>query len=320
MPFVSVKNGKIHSAKLEYNLAEHCNFSCDECSHLSPYMPVRYADLEVFRRDLKALNEVYHVGRFRFVGGEPFLNKDILRFIQTVRELGFADKIQICSNGSLIQKVDEEVFRQIDMLSISWYPDDRMDQQKVDYAREMCEKHGVEFKLEKIERFRAMQLDEPIRDPALLDEVYRTCQIAHSWYCQTVYEGYFYLCSRPLFTNAYLAQKGLKAPDYRKIDGIPLHAPDLLGRLKTYLESPTPIASCAYCLGSVGKYVPWKQLNLAERRTTQTLPRRAEDSIDRARMRYLDRVTRVERRVLKLVPSLRLARALGMVKNGPIQD
>lgn len=320
MPFVSIKDGKIRSIKIEYNLAEHCNFSCDECSHLSPYMPVRYAEIDTFKRDLTALAQVYRVGRFRFVGGEPLLNKEILQFIRAVRDSGIAEKIQICSNGSLIQKVDEAVFAEIDMLSISWYPDPRTDQEKIDYATAMCEKHNVELKVEKIERFRGMQLDEPIRDPQLLGEVYETCQIAHSWYCQTFYEGRFYLCSRPLFTNAYLEQKGIKAPDYRQIDGIPLHEPDLLNRIHTYLTSPTPIASCAYCLGTVGKYVPWRQLDLKERKTSQTLARTADTMVDKPRMRYLARVTHVEKRILKRIPSLRLSRVLNVIKNGPIQD
>ena len=320
MPFVRVKDGRIHSAKIEYNLAEHCNFSCDECSHLSPYMPVRYSSLETFRTDLAALAQAYHVGRFRFVGGEPFLHKELLSHIRAVQESGIADKIQICSNGSLIQKVDPQVFASIDMLSISWYPDARMDQEKIDYAKKMAEEHKFELKIEKIDRFRAMQLDEPIRDRETLQQVYDTCQIAHAWYCQTFYEGQFYLCSRPLFTNAYLAQKGVKAPDYRRTDGVPIHAPDLLARLQTYLASPTPIASCDYCLGTVGKYVPWRQLDLSERRTTQQIPRRVEEAVDRPRLAYLNTFVRVEKRVLKRVPSLRLSRALNLLKNGVIQD
>lgn len=320
MPFVSVKQGKIQSVKIEFNLAEHCNFSCDECSHLSPYMPTRTASLDTFKRDLDALGAVYHVGRFRFVGGEPFLHKDILSFIRAVRDSGFAEKIQICSNGSLIQKVPDEVFQEIDMLSVSWYPDARTDQAKVDYAKEKCERFGTVFKLEKIDRFRAMNLDQPIEDKVLLDQIYKTCQIAHSWYCQTFYDGHFYLCSRPLFTNPYLEHKGLKAPDLRKVDGIPLHAPDLSARLLRYLSSDTPILSCKYCLGTVGKYVPWRQLNLEERRTTDQLERGAEAMVDQARLNYLRAWTRVERSFLKRVPSLRAARALNIVKNGPIQD
>ena len=48
MPFVVERGGFLCSNKLEYNLVDHCNLSCRECSHLSPYvrknaLPSRYS-------------------------------------------------------------------------------------------------------------------------------------------------------------------------------------------------------------------------------------------------------------------------------------
>lgn len=320
MPFVTVKDGKIHSIKIEYNIVDHCNFSCDDCSHLSPWLSPKASALDVFKRDLATLEKVYHVRRFRFVGGEPFLHPDLLSFIRAVRESGIADTIQICSNGSLIKRVDERVFAEIDLLSISWYPDERMDEDKIAYAREMCAKHKTHLKVERIERFRTMRLDEPVRDRETLQDLYDTCQIAHSWYCQTFYEGVFYLCSRPIFTNAYLEKKGLNAPDLRKADGVPLDAPDLREKLLAYLTSDTPIASCAWCLGTVGKHQPWRNMVLSERKDTAVVERTAEQMVDRRRLQYLRAWAKLEKSVLKRVPSLLLARGLTMVKNAPIGD
>jgi molybdenum cofactor biosynthesis enzyme MoaA len=69
MPSVSVSEGKIVSLKIEYNLTEHCNYGCAECSHFSPYLAKKESSLATFVHDLEALAKVLRVYRFRFVGG-----------------------------------------------------------------------------------------------------------------------------------------------------------------------------------------------------------------------------------------------------------
>ena len=48
MPFVTVVAGRLHAQKLEYNLVDHCNLSCRECSHLSPFLRAHAIPLETF--------------------------------------------------------------------------------------------------------------------------------------------------------------------------------------------------------------------------------------------------------------------------------
>lgn len=319
MPFIKVKNGKIRSAKLEFNLVAHCNYSCAECSHLSPYMKISNASIDSFKRDIGALSEVYRVKRFRFVGGEPLLNKDVLLFIRVVRESGIADKIQICTNGSTLHKTSDEVFREIDMLSISWYPDSRCDQAKVARAIDRCNAYDVKLKIEKIDRFRLMQLGTPTANP-LLSRIYDSCQIAHTWGCQTFLNGIFYLCSRPLFTASYLSQKGLAAPSFQEIDGCPIHQEDLLDRLISYLQRRDPLESCKYCLGTAGKYIKWRQMGRSEIQSALPIEREAQAAIDPTRLRYLLAWKRAERGILAVVPSLRLARSLNLIQNLTIRD
>jgi hypothetical protein len=164
-----------------------------------------------------------------------------------------------------------------------------------------------------------MQLTEPIADPRLVGEVYRSCQIAHSWYCQTFLDGFFYLCSRPLFTATYLQMRGREAPDLRRIDGVALHEPDLRDRLEAYLSRAEPLESCRHCLGTVGKRIEWGQMPLAERRSTAPLERDAEDAVSRPVLAYLLRWERAERLLLRAFPSLRLARALTVVKEATMR-
>ncbi len=320
MPFVAITDGVIWATKLEFNLAAHCNYACDECSHFSPHLAPALADYDNFVRDLKALARVYRVRRFRFVGGEPFLHKGILDYVEAVRSAGIASAIQVCSNGSLLHKVDDAVFRAIDMLSISWYPDDRCDADKIELVRRKCREHGVQLKVERIDRFREMQLDEAIADEGLVDHIYRSCQIAHAWGCQTFLDGYFYLCSRPLFLGQYLALKGIHLGHAPQAEGVALHEDGLLERLQAYLHRTQPLPSCRYCLGTVGRHGQWRRLDTEARRRPPRLDRSAAEHVDHNRMRYLLAFSRMEGALLGLVPSLRLARVLSVIKNLPIGD
>jgi GTP 3',8-cyclase len=320
MPPVIVAQGRIWAEKFEYNLVEHCNFACDQCSHFSPYLVRGFPALDVFKADLSALARAYHVRRFRFLGGEPLLRKDIVDFIAVVEECGIADKIEICTNGSLFPHVDDEVFQRIDRLSISWYPDPRCDESKIDFARRKCAEFGVTLKVDRINHFRAMNVDDPIQDEQLVDRIYRSCLIAHSWGCQTIHRGQFYLCSRPIFTPAYLQKTGRTVPDLAAEDGCPLHEPDLLVRLVKYLSRESALASCAYCLGTAGVYAPWHSLTPDQRKKPTPAARDASQRISRVRMRYLLGFGYLERKILKAFPARRLARALNLLKNLPIRD
>jgi len=286
MPVIALNRDRIRSIKVEYNLTEHCNYGCDQCSHLSPYMTKKESALETFNLDLAALAEVIRFHRFRFVGGEPLLHRDLLTHIKAVRASGIAEEIQVCTNGALLDRTPEEVFAAIDTLTISWYPDPHCDQAKIDRALEICGRVGTKVGVLKIDKFRRMQVAQPIEDQRLVKDIYDTCEIAHTWYCQTFYEGRFYLCSRPLFTGPYLAKLGMEAPDFRALDGIPLHEPRLKERLADALRSKRPLAACRYCLGTVGRNQSWRQLSPAERKAPDRPTVALSDMLDRGRLRH----------------------------------
>lgn len=285
MPLVSVRDGRISCLKIEYNVTEHCNYGCDQCSHLSPYMARKESSLAGFRADVAALARVMRVHRFRFVGGEPLLHRELLAHIGAVRESGIASEIQVCTNGALLDRTPDEVLAAIDTLTISWYPDERCDEGTIARAVATCARLGTRVGVLRTDRFRAMQVAAPIADHALVRDIFGTCEIIHDWSCHTFYEGRFYLCSRPLFTGSYLARTGMRAAeDFRELDGVPLHAPRLKERLLEALRSDRPLAACRHCLGTVGKERPWRQLSAAERKRPTPEAAAPESLIDRRRL------------------------------------
>jgi hypothetical protein len=319
MPFVATRDQRIRSVKLEYNAVRHCNYACTECSHFSPHMRAGRADPAQFGIDVDTLADVLRVGRFRFVGGEPLLHPDLPDLVERVRVSGLARSIEVVTNGSLLHKVSDDLLGAIDYLSVSWYDDPRCDDAKITRAEEACRRTGTTLKVKRVSEFRLMQLTTPTADTKLQSDIFRTCQIAHSWYCQTFADGYFFLCSRPLFTNAYLDQCGVGVPDLRLADGIPLHAPALRDRLERYLKRSDPLESCRYCLGTVGQPIPWRAMTREERLQNEPLDRRAEESVSQPLLAYLSRWERLERTLLRRLPRLWLARLMQVVKEATMR-
>jgi GTP 3',8-cyclase len=319
MPFVTEKAGRLHGHKLEYNLADHCNLSCRECSHFSPYLRKYSASIESFERDLSRLAEVYRVHRFRFVGGEPLLNREILRFVQAVRASGIATQIEVVTNGLLLDRLDEQVLRHLDSIAVSAYPAAGDLGPALRATQALCDRYGVHLQVEHIDRFRRMQVPERISDESFVRTIFNSCLIAHTWSCQTFYEGFFYLCSRPIYTDSYLQKVGAAPGHFRQVDGIALHKPELGARLRAYLRATKPLSACQYCLGTVGKYEPHTQLDPSERKHP-SVPAAASDSIDTARLRSSLRWHRVTRAILNRVPSLHVSRLLAMAETAIIGD
>jgi hypothetical protein len=319
MPFVAQKDGLLYAHKLEYNLVDHCNLSCRECSHLSPYVRKNSVSLDIFERDLWRLAEVYRVQRFRFVGGEPLLNRDIVRFAQAVRASRIAAEIEVVTNGLLLHRLDEQLLQHLDSISVSVYPAAGDLTQALRSTQRLCRRHGVRLKVEHIDRFRRMEVPSAMTDASFVEGIFKSCLIAHTWSCQTFYSGFFYLCSRPIYTDSYLQKLGAPQRHFREVDGVALHEPGLRARLHAYLRSPQPLSACQHCLGTVGQYVPHVQVDASERKHPAT-PAGASESIDAARLRRLLRWERVSSAILKRVPSLRVSRLLAMAQTAVVGD
>lgn len=89
------------------SVTSRCTFNCRHCVSLMPYFKEQYTYTpKEIATDLSALfhGGVDYLASYYLVGGEPFLNKDLGKIIETVYEK-FSDRIgciQIISNGSII--------------------------------------------------------------------------------------------------------------------------------------------------------------------------------------------------------------------------
>ncbi len=113
---------------VEIHAADHCNLNCKNCSMFCGLMEEeQFADYEETRRGVLKLREFFdHVKKFRIIGGEPLLNRELYRYIDLAREVFPDTDIRLITNGILVPQMSDRLknsLREHDVtLIITQYP------------------------------------------------------------------------------------------------------------------------------------------------------------------------------------------------------
>lgn len=262
---------------LEVNATEHCNVTCAGCSHLSPIMRKKNLDVGVLEQDLDRLSAVYHAAGVKVLGGEPLLHPDLTGLLGVVRSSGIAPRISICTNGVLLHRMSPEVWKLIEHMEVSIYPGTRLDRLDVGAVKRAAAEAGVDLEMIEYFTFRKSYSETDVLSDDLVPRVFRSCQVAHHWNCQTVHEGVFYRCPQSLFLSRRFGGSG---------DGVALDAPDLRDQLAGLLTRSEPLEQCKRCVGTVGISFPHYQ---AERKNWGEVQQgHPDDMVDHDRLAELE--------------------------------
>lgn len=87
--------------QFEVSLADHCNISCQMCDHFSQLSEEYFQDYETYEKDIRQLGKVFDhkIGLISFLGGEPLLNNEIIKFLKVTREQFPDGELLILTNG-----------------------------------------------------------------------------------------------------------------------------------------------------------------------------------------------------------------------------
>jgi len=276
--------------KLEYNVTHHCNLKCDHCDHLSPFFGPKDAEfnrsisLPEFEKHIGVLSRHIHSEEFLILGGEPLLHKNVLEFLKLVKDSKICDKTVLVTNGFLLGNQDDELFRLVDKITISFYPSQPLKQEAIDKARERCQEHSVELEIFDQPKFSMSIVGIKNEDARLVDGIFNTCTVAWTQRCYALHDGYVYRCSRAPFIAYKLQRQGLIPHDFSKEDGLKLEDTDDFGaKAEEYFNRTTPLKSCSWCLGSVGKRVQHRQLSKTEINDEVWARHSIDESIDRVK-------------------------------------
>lgn len=128
--------------------------------------------------------------------------------------------------------------------------------------RERCKACGTELEIVRQTRFSMSVVGGKNSNSRQVKAIFQTCVLAWSQQCFTIHSGYIFRCSRAPFIGYRLQQQAIIPNDFRSEDGLKLEiCSDFAERARKYFESSTPLKSCSYCLGCVGKRVEHRQMN-----------------------------------------------------------
>jgi organic radical activating enzyme len=276
--------------KLEYNVTHHCNLKCDHCDHLSPFFGPKDNDFNssisvaAFEKQIGILSRHLHSEEFLILGGEPLLHKNVLDFLRLVKASQICEKTVLVTNGFLLGSQDDELFRLVDKITISFYPSQPLKKEAIEKARERCREHSVELQIFDQPKFSMSIVGIKNEDDRLVNGIFNTCTVAWTQRCYALHDGYVYRCSRAPFIAYKLHKLNLIPQDFSKEDGLKLEDTDDFGaRAQEYFNRTTPLKSCSYCLGSVGKRVQHRQLSKTEIQDETWARHSISESIDRTK-------------------------------------
>ncbi|MGA3128570.1 MAG: radical SAM protein [Candidatus Korobacteraceae bacterium] len=257
--------------KLEYNLTNHCNLKCAHCDHFSPFFTVLSGDFtnsispERFGSDLSLLSKYVHSETFWVLGGEPLMEKRSVEFLQRLRNSGITDEIVLVTNGFLLPHQPDALYQSVDKLRVSFYPPRPLPETTITKIRERCDALGTKMVLDKQPGFIVSVLGQKNPNPSQVNLIFQTCDNAWTWHCHVIQDGYLYRCSRAAVLGHQLHKHGIVDRDFHEDDGLKLvDTPEFADRVRAYLNRSTPLKSCSYCLGSVGKLKEHRQLSKEE--------------------------------------------------------
>lgn len=91
---------RIKYDEIKYDIIEHCNLNCRNCSHFSQFKDNKERSVQYIEEDVKLLVERMDIDEFHIFGGEPLLHSDITGVVLTLRKvLGPEVEIRLLTNG-----------------------------------------------------------------------------------------------------------------------------------------------------------------------------------------------------------------------------
>lgn len=253
-----IVEGRVAVHSVEVHVVDHCNLRCAGCCTLSPLAAKRFVTPEVLARDLAWAAAVLRPSIFKLTGGEPLLSPHVVALARLAKASGIAPVISLTTNGVLASRAPDELFASLDAMTVSIYPREGIDAPALEELRARARAHGVRLNEKRQDDFQSMTRGAPSTND-VTRAVFDGCWLRNR--CHTLRDGVLFACSRPAGIDALAGAGGALLG----ADGISLEPRDgLAAAVSAYLERDEPLASCAWCLGGTGAFVPYRALTRDE--------------------------------------------------------
>lgn len=233
---------------LDIHIVDNCNLKCKSCSHFAPLVNTNVMiETSEYEKNLKRLQElVSNICDIALLGGEPLLHPDIEKIVQKTREYYPYAEISLITNGILLENMTDSLVQTLKdnhiIVSISLYPPLY---KKIDTFLDYLKKHGLPYRITKIEKFERKLFEEPCMD------AYKMTQYCGHLMC--LRGDRIGRCVTAMFTDYYNDTFDKKLPVDYGIDIFQdLTARELLDKLRE------PLELCKQCCARDHYYEEWE--------------------------------------------------------------
>lgn len=252
------RNGKTYRVipRIEVNLIDRCNLKCKACTHFSSlYNEDTTYPIESFAKDLEGLRRTGKLLRLRLLGGEPFLIKNLERYLDIARGIFSESDIEIITNGLLIPAMEDKLmdafYKNKITLIISLYPPT------------LDIKSKIENKLAEgdiIWRYDGNVIQKFSRNLTLNDnhDMFQSSRQCLSFGCTFLRNGYLYKCPFDGLFNEFCTYYGLKIDIKNKGYSVHNDPKDLYEDIKRLAIKP--VEMCKFCSETI-ELIPWEVKN-----------------------------------------------------------
>ena len=185
---------------VELVVTPKCNLNCVGCANLMPCYPktVDHIDFEILKNSIDALFEMSkRIETMKFIGGEPFLYKQLGELVEYAAKSPKVKKIIITTNGSVTPKSEtvSKIKHKNVIVDISDYP-------IVDSTHfiDILKENGVNYRMIEFSEWNDYGTAEKRGlSHDVLKRSFRECASAE---CKTILNGKFYVCPRAAHGDA----------------------------------------------------------------------------------------------------------------------
>lgn len=244
-------NKRVKINFLEVWVGQACTLRCKDCLHMIPYIKPKVYDIGQLIIDCKKLFGVCEVEYLSILGGEPFVNKELYRFLDFIRKCKVIKDGKLITNGTVLP--DKRTLQSLIKLNnkldirIDVYPGSDI---RSEQFYELMQKYHIRSTIMHHEVFEELhwkwmgstkQKKKSIRSSQI---AYTNCGLRG---CYTLADGEFTVCPRGITTEQIF---GIRKNCYENVKIAELHT-GICGRASfaTSIEPKIYKDYCRYCLG-----------------------------------------------------------------------
>jgi len=240
---------KLHLKHIEYEIVDHCNLRCQNCTKFSYLKEKRNLSLSQIKQDFIKINDRFKLDEFTILGGEPLLHPEIIGIILAAKKIFTDTKLKIISNGTTFLKKSPLFYNILAsskiLIEISKY-DLKLDYNKM---KDLSRSLGINFRFIDKPVFTEFVNNEGTSNP---QNSFKACR--DSFFCPNFRDEMLYTCgfaysSKFLSNNNYISKKALDL-------GISIYASN--NEILSYLNRP--VSTCSFCKAEDNIQKPWKLL------------------------------------------------------------